>query len=309
MEREKDYALVEGYLSHLEKDRGFSENTIQAYRCDLQKLYDFANETQTYDVSEMRSAFFAQLEERLLQSKASDSAVARFVSSVRGFFRYLYEEREVRIDYGKELENPRRRKSAAKVQPKQHTILSLKEISLLLDAPDKDTWQGARDAALMELMYAGGIRAGEIILLRYHDLDLQLNMVTVRTPSVKGEDRELRLVPFGDRARRALMHYIGMSRDIFTTPYAFVFVAESGHTLTRQSVWKIIRKHAAAAGIGKEISPQTLRRSLISHLMENGADEKSLQQILGASSPATARRYRREDSSMRRAYNKMQKLR
>ena len=161
-----------------------------------------------------------------------------------------------------------------------------KKISDILNIPDQSDWPGIRDKALLELLYGSGLKTSQIISLRVKDIDLQVSCIIMEDAG-GGE----RIVPFGDRARKALLRYLSAMRSRFSGPDQILFVSREGEALTRQSIWKIVRKYARAAGIGKNVSPALLRSSLAAHLLEYGADPESVQDILGHKAAASTKRY------------------
>ena len=183
-------------------------------------------------------------------------------------------------------------------------MLTLEELSRLFAAPDPRKWIGIRDRALLELMYAAGLRAGEIPDLRISQVDLQISCV------IRAAEEGERLVPFGERARKALLNYRKASRKILRDGQGYLFVSRGGSPLTRQSVWKTVRKYGRLAGIEGPVSPGDLRSSLAVHLLENGADPDSVMEILDCRTPEALTRYRAlvRPGGLREVYARAQTL-
>jgi integrase/recombinase XerD len=203
------------------------------------------------------------------------------LSTMKGFHRFLLEE-------GAVGENPLRRLHTPKITPKLPAVLSPVEVENLLQQPDPHTPLGIRDRAMMELLYATGLRVSELIHLSLNDVDLRVGYV--RT---KGKGAKERMVPLGGAARRALQDYLygPRSRMARTSTQAILFLGRGGRGITRQGFWKILRKHAREAGIDKRITPHMFRHSFATHLLERGADLRSVQSMLGHVDIATTQVY------------------
>ena len=208
------------------------------------------------------------------------SSISRSIASIRAFFQYLCQKSGWK-------ENPAETLKAPKIEKKMPGILTVEEVDLLLQQPKANTAKGIRDRAMLELLYATGIRVSELIHLTLKDLNLKLGYITC-----SGSDKE-RVIPFGSAARRAVEHYIEGAREelIGGKPNELLFVNCSGKAMSRQGFWKVLKSYAAAAGIQQDITPHTLRHSFAAHLVQNGADLKSVQEMMGHSDISTTQIY------------------
>jgi integrase/recombinase XerD len=200
---------------------------------------------------------------------------------MRGFHKFLVEE-------GAAEENPLRRLRTPKLTPKLPAVLSTVEVKKLLQQPDPQQPFGIRDRAMLELLYATGLRVSELIHLSLNEVNLEAGYVRTR-----GKGSKERIVPLGGAARRALQDYLRGPRSVMarTSVQAILFLGRGGRGMTRQGFWKILRKHAREAGIAKHITPHTLRHSFATHLLEGGADLRSVQSMLGHVDIATTQVY------------------
>ena len=292
----EDGALVEAFFEELKNNRHISANTEAAYRTDLRKLYAFAAKEQISKAAGMDVSFFEQLKSAAEIRAMRPASLERFRSCVHSYFDYLTACREIPLNCADHFDPQACRE---KTEKKEEGILSIAELSRLLEAPDLSLWHGRRDSALLELMYAAGLKAGEVILLKREDVDLQVDFVTVGA----------RTVPFGSRARTALIRFLKAGAMQNEDPQGFLFTARNGKPLTRQQVWKIIRKYALKAGLKSGISPNCIRRSFAAHVLENGMDDESLRQLLGLRSGSMVRRYRGQiQNELRELYRRSNRL-
>lgn len=317
---------VEEYLEDCRQTRRIRRNTEIAYRTDLRKLITFANQNGCGSFEDMSALLLQDFVNTLWEEGESPRTIFRITCSVKSFFKYLFRHGMILLNYAEQMETP-------KISRKPPGVLSLEEISRLLDMPDPEKPDGLRDKALIELMYASGLKVSEVIGLRVGDIDLQIsccilpgrktkNYSAERTgeSTQKGTDRKSehdddrerqtdRFVPFGTRARSVLTKYLYAQRDRIAGSESPLFVNRSGGPMSRQSIWKIIRKYADLAGI-EECSPEMLRSSLAAHLLEHGADPESVREILGLSDINAVRRYEfgGEGSRIRKVYGRSQKL-
>lgn len=270
---------IEEYLLYLQEQKKLSLSTLQGYRCDLDQMILWAENKgfrKLRDLSrEDLEAWKAEMEEEGL----SPRTVRRKLTTVKGYLGWLCDRGILRRNAALDLGLPSGEAESVRV-------LSLEEISDILNIPDQSDWPGIRDKALLELLYGSGLKTSQIISLRVKDIDLQVSCIIMEDAG-GGE----RIVPFGDRARKALLRYLSAMRSRFSGPDQILFVSREGEALTRQSIWKIVRKYARAAGIGKNVSPALLRSSLAAHLLEYGADPESVQDILGHKAAASTKRY------------------
>jgi len=271
-------SLVSEYLAHLAIEKGLSANTVQAYRRDLAQLGEHLARTgatvETADAGAISGLLLA-----IASKKIGPRSQARLVSAVRGFFRYLVAQRRVGKDPTELTELP-------KVPSRLPSALSLDEIMRLLEAPDTTTPRGKRDAAMLYLLYATGMRVSELVGLACTDFNDHTQTVA---PLGKGGKR--RIVPVGDAAVLMLSVYLVEARPLWAKATDALFVTHRGKPMTRQGFWKLLRRHGAAAGIAKPFSPHWIRHSFASHLVERGADLRSVQAMLGHADISTTQIY------------------
>jgi integrase/recombinase XerD len=272
---------IDSFLDALTVEKGLARNTIEAYSRDLNRLANFLKTrgVKAWDESgtvHLRS-FLASLRARGL----SPRSIARAVVAARQFYRFLEKEAEIK-------ENPMPRFSDHTGSRKLPHVLGADEIGKLLSQPDPATALGLRDQAMLELLYASGLRVSELISLLAHQVNMDGNYLIV-----KGKGAKVRQVPFGRRAREALVRYLMEVRPKFlrgrTSPH--LFLTRSGKAMTRQGFWKALKHHSLAAGIEKRVTPHTLRHSFATHLLEGGADLRSVQSMLGHADISTTEIY------------------
>ncbi|MFW6323946.1 MAG: site-specific tyrosine recombinase XerD [Desulfovibrionales bacterium] len=261
-------AWIDKYLEHLLVARGLSENSLQAYASDLRSFERFLRESRNPTSAVDRDTLFLFLV-RLRQKGLTSRSLSRNISSLRGFFHFLTEEGVVKNNPAELLENPK----LPRVIP---DILSRRETISLLDQPDLTRKLGFRDRTMLELLYAAGLRVTELVSLRPLDFNSQQGVLRVW-----GKGSKERLVPLHDTAQKFLCAYLQSWRKSFRPIQDRMFLNRSGKGLTRQGVWKLIRKYSQNAGIAKKISPHTLRHSFATHLLEGGADLRTVQVLLG----------------------------
>lgn len=272
------------FLDGLKHERGLSENTLEAYRRDLTQYGAFLTSEAgcrswsfVTEVDVMKYLYW-------LRDKGSAPAtLARKAAAVRGFHRFLLRNHHMDHDPSYAIEVP-------KVERKYPQVLSVKEIDLLLEAPDAETDGGLRDRAMMELLYATGMRVSELILLDTDDLNLPIGFVSCH--GGKGSER---VIPLGRQAQRTVKLYIAEARKKLNARQdeQALFLNRQGRRMTRQGFWKIIKHYARKAGIGIPMSPETLRHSLEAHMLENGADLESVEELMGRSEKLVSQRYPR----------------
>jgi integrase/recombinase XerD len=270
------------FLDYLQKTKGASLNTIQSYRRDLNGLIHYLKNHQLMDFKKISSthlnAYFFELEK---EGRAT-STISRNIASVHSFFQYLFK-------MGKIEKDPSEVISAPKIDRKIPKTLSLEEVDLLLNQPFDSDNKGIRDKAMLELLYATGIRVSELINLKETDVNIPMGYIICSDPKSKKE----RIIPMGNVAQQALSKYIKVSRAamIKDPNEEMLFVNCLGSSMSRQGFWKIIKSYANKANINKKITPHILRHSFASHLVENGADLRSVQEMLGHSDISTTQVY------------------
>ena len=268
------------YLDYLRVERGLSDNSRAAYRRDLTKLVDYLKARNRSAVGDVDRDVLMTFLVHLKDTGLSNRSVARHVSAIRGFTRFLLDDGHLDPDPAETLQAP----TWGRTLPK---TLTLDQVEQLLEAPDTETPRGQRDLAMLEILYATGIRVSELCELSAGDLrdDAQLLMV-------RGKGNKQRLVPMGSQAMEALRHYLdGARAELPGSGGQALFPGPSGRPLRRQTLWKIIRGYAQAVGITVPLSPHKLRHSFATHLLERGADLRAVQVLLGHSDISTTQIY------------------
>lgn len=276
---------LEDYLEALRVESGASRHTLAAYRGDLERFLRFARPRAADLAALAPEDILAHLEDSR-RSGAAEATVARRLSAIRSFFLHLFGEGRIPSDPVSRITTPILRKNLP-------STLSIPEVEALLAAPDGDSPLAQRDRAFLETLYASGARVSEAVGLRLEDIEPSLRVLTLT-----GKGRKTRIVPLGARARRALDTWIREGRAELAGPVRTqaVFLTKSGRPLDRRGAWRLVRRHAQAAGISRPISPHTLRHSFASHLIEGGADLRSVQEMLGHASIRTTEVYTHLDT-------------
>lgn len=257
------------YEDYLKTEKAASANTISSYMRDVQQ---FSDAMKRFDVplAEVLSRDVEQYVDGLLNKGKSPATVSRAVASIKSFYGYLHKT-------GYIGNNPARGVAAAKVERKLPQILTGKEVELFLEQPSANDLKGVRDRAMLELLYATGIRVSELICLTVSDINLDAGFLRCRN---KDKDRVIPLYP---AAIKALADYMKKVRPQLVEDLheSVLFVNMNGEAMSRQGFWKLVKHYQEKAGITKEITPHTLRHSFAAHLLENGADLHSIQEMLG----------------------------
>jgi integrase/recombinase XerD len=258
------------FLSYLKDHRKLSKNTLESYNRDLRRFISFVGETGKVSFEEINKTDILSYVLKLKEDNKASSTISRNIASLRTLFTYLINMGYIKSNPTMELESPKQEK-------KLPEVLSLEEINNLLAQPDEDTSIGRRDKAMLELLYATGIRVTELVSLEKDDVDLVLDFI--KCSNEKGKDR---VIPIGKLAKESLSNYIEKSRETMVKDDSVaLFLNCYGKRLSRQGFWKIIKKYSEAANINKKITPHTLRHSFATHLIENGADLNSVKEMLG----------------------------
>lgn len=259
--------------------RGLSQNTIIGYRQDVIKLMEFLTEQQI-ELQEVTSEDMIQFLSQLKSKEYAVSSSSRMISCLRNYFDYLVESQLISQNPMLSIKLPKK----AKTLPK---ILSQEEVSRLLDFPDIHSVNGLRNKALLELLYASGLRVSELVNLQLADLHLSMGFI-----QVLGKGNKERIIPVGEEADFWLQAYIQRARPSLNKKDAQeVFLTQRGSKFTRQGIWKLLKELVLEAGIQKEVSPHTLRHSFATHILERGADLRIVQELLGHSDIATTEIY------------------
>ena len=262
--------IIEDFILYLHETRNTSKNTEVSYERDLKKLVRYLHEQNLTDFSEVTCSDLQSYLNKMKNENLAASTVSRNMASIRAMYHYLVKTGIVAEDPTETLHTP-------KIEKKLPEILSVEEVDRLLRQPDIRTPKGIRDNAMMELLYATGMRVSELIHLKTTDINLQMGYVVCHD-----NDRE-RIIPIGNVSRNAILQYMEHSRGFFTkdTKEDALFTNCSGKSMSRQGFWKVLKGYAADAGIHRDITPHTLRHSFAAHMLQNGADVKSVQEMLG----------------------------
>ena len=271
---------VTDYLNHLRAERGLSPNTTAAYRSDLRKLTAWAqSREQTIESIKPRevAGFLAHLRAFGLSARSA----GRAIHAIRGFFRFLVREEKLTDDPMENVRSPRPFKPLPR-------FLNRAQVEALLQAPDTSTALGLRDKAILETMYASGLRASEVTHLKAENIDADVGLLRIF-----GKGRKERLVPIGSSALAAILRYEeeGRPRLLKSKRSRELFLNHAGARLSRMGLWVIVRKHARSVGVAHILSPHVLRHSFATHLLENGADLRALQAMLGHADISTTEIY------------------
>lgn len=273
--------LIHEFINYLSVERGLAINTLESYGRDLRQYSEFLetdDETPLDSVS--RTTILNYLLYLQSQGKAT-ATIARRLAALKAFYQFLMREKRINADPTANLESPKLEKRLPKV-------LSVSEVERLLAQPEAGQPAGIRDRAMLELLYATGIRVSELVSLDVADVNLDMGYI-----KCSGKGSKERIVPLGTLAIQSCRDYLGAARLrlVREREEQALFVNHHGHRLTRQGFWKIVKKYAEDAKIDKEITPHTLRHSFATHLLENGADLRSVQEMLGHADISTTQIY------------------
>ncbi len=268
------------YIDFLRDVKKSSENTVMAYVRDISKFMDYAHTHSIVSVSDIDVEDVEDYKNSLIAEGLSASSSSRALSSLRSFLAYM-------ISVGELTNNPAKSVRNEKQQPKSMSVLTTKEVELLLSMPSVDDPKGIRDKSMLEILYATGIKVSELINLNVEDVNLQIGFIRC------GSGDKERTIPLYPLALKYLSNYLTNYRKliVYSPDENALFVNIVGERMTRQGFWKILKSYADKANIKKDITPHTIRHSFAAHLLENGADIHDIQQILGHTDTASTRRY------------------
>jgi integrase/recombinase XerD len=273
---------VDAYLTHLTVERRLARNSVESYARDLHLLAEYAA-GRSISINALTRTDLEALVRDLMGEGRSPRSVARAVACIRGFYRFLVIDGRLRVNPADDLRPPR----AWKALPR---YLSVDDVDRLIAQPDVSTPRGLRDRALIELLYASGMRVSELVSLRPADLNLEACYLTCT-----GKGDKQRIVPIGDEAARWVREYVRIGRPKLlgnrSGPRLFVNARGGGAGLTRVGFWKILKTYATQAGLPRTLSPHTLRHSFATHLLERGADLRAIQMMLGHADLSTTQIY------------------
>ncbi len=281
--------LIKEYLNYIQVEKGLARHTLDSYRRDLERLERWAVKVKT-PVAELQRPELRKWIAELSREGLAPSSVARAVSAARGFYRFLMLDGHIKHHPAEDLDTPQKFSYLPK-------FLTEEEIDRLFAAPNIATEEGVRDRAMLEIMYAAGLRVSELVSLKQTDVDLQAGVL-----SCHGKGSKERRVPVGKSAIHWLQQYTAVKAGYGRPAYPNLFL-RSGKPLTRQNAWAVIKKHATTANISN-VSPHTLRHSFATHLLQHGADSRSVQALLGHSDISTTQIYTHiTDRHLRKAYD------
>ena len=285
--------VIQDYITELKLEGRMSENTIRSYQTDLKKLEEYLKSNDSENILLLSEKELEGYIEKLRGKGYSSSTLARNIVSVKAFFKTMVRQGKMKFDISENLISP-------KVELPKANILTRKQISMLLDMPDVRTAKGQRDIAMLELMYATGIKVSELIIAKVEDLDMQLGSIEC------GNEKKTRIIPFDKKTKQALTRYLqdGRRHLINNNNEELIFVNYQGDSMSRQGVWKLVKKYAEMAGITSQITPEVLRHSFAAHLVERGADIEAVQEMMGHASLLSTGRYAKENRDyIRDVYN------
>lgn len=284
---------ISAFITELKLEGRLSENTVRSYELDLFKLREFARESGIVKGSELSADFLKKYLEKIEGDDLSPSTIARNIVSMKAFSRYLFKKEILPFDISEDLKAPKTEQSPA-------AILTRTQIRDLLSAPDRGYAKGQRDEAILNLLYATGIKVSELVKLKVSDVDMQIGSIEISAPKMD------RVVPFNKETREILSRYLqeGRRHLITTTSEELLFVNYKGLPMSRQGIWKIIREYSRAAGINQAVTPEMIRHSFAAHMIERGADIDAVQFMMGHVSSAAMTRYVRDNKDyIRDVYN------
>lgn len=285
---------IDQFVDYLTNVKRASANTVASYRRDLKKLYNYLTAIDIDDVNQITGTNLNSYVLQIEKQGMSSATVSRNIASIKAFFIFLLKQGVISEDPSEVLKPP-------KIEKKLPVILTMDEVSLLLEQPGGTTPKDIRDKAMLELLYATGIRVSELITLKLSDVNLSLDYIECK------DGNKDRVIPFTKETKNALEKYIKDARGaLCTQEQEFLFTNCQGAPMTRQGFWKIIKYYSGKAGIKKDITPHTIRHSFAMHLVNNGADLKSVQEMLGHSDISTTQIYAKVNANtkLKEVYNK-----
>ncbi|MBY0588762.1 tyrosine recombinase [bacterium] len=283
----KHNLTYDAFLSYLRHECGLADNSIEAYRRDMRRFADWMNEAEVEDWSELSVRKLGEYIGYLATQKLSSSSVARHVTSLKIFFRFLVLEGYLDRSAASLLHRP-------SLWERIPHVIGEDRLDEFLTAPQPEDKHFRRDRAILEMLYATGARASEVATLTLRDLDLDQRVLRCF-----GKGSKERLVPFSTRAKATLQVYLSVERPILTESGTSdrLFVSRTGKSIDRVDIWKLVKKYAARVGMAQNVSPHTLRHSFATHMLAQGADLRVIQELLGHASIATTQHYLRVDTS------------
>lgn len=288
MERQLKY-----FFDFLENDKKLSDNTLQSYKRDLKQFKRYI-ETCEINYNHVKEEDIKDYIKELQEEGKKASSISRCIASIRSFYQFVLKRKKIKVDPTANIQSP-------KIEKRVPSVLTSKEVELLLDQPKDVDLKGTRDKAMLEFAYATGMRVTEIISLNIDDVNLEEGYVTCKTGNKQ------RTIPLGTMSLNALKEYVDDARDVLikNDDEKALFVNVNGGRLTRQGFWKIIKYYKEQAHITKDITPHVLRHSFATHLLQNGADLKAIQTMLGHSDISSTQVYMQfQDEGLKNIYKK-----
>ncbi len=272
---------IDNFISYILIEKGLAEQSVESYNRDLQRYAQFLADNQIDQLSENDTYHILKHLIDLRDEGLSPRSRSRHLVTLRSFYKFLYSEKILKKDPSKLIDFP---KSGLKLPD----TLNIDEVKKLLEAPDTAKSKGKRDSAMIELLYAAGLRVSELVTMKMNNLYLDASFIRVF-----GKGSKERIVPIGNYATKKLEDYIKNSRPLLLKSYVseYLFIARAGKPMTRQGFWKMLNKYSLIAKINKKISPHTLRHSFATHLLEGGADLRIVQTMLGHADISTTQIY------------------
>ena len=271
---------IKAFITYLHNVKGTSTNTEMSYKRDLEKVQHFMESRGIRDTAGVSGQDLGDYVKYLQDNQFAAATVSRNIASLKAFYHYMVQEGIVAEDISEQLKAP-------KIEKKVPEIMSPDEVVRLLEQPSGNSPKEIRDKAMLELLYATGLRVTELITLKLSDVNMPMNFILCR------DRNKERIIPFGTEAKNALARYLDGTRDEMLENKAsdVLFANCSGQPMSRQGFWKLIKYYAKKADIVADITPHTLRHSFAAHLVENGADLRSVQEMLGHSDISTTQIY------------------
>lgn len=271
---------IRQFITYLEHDKGASHNTVVSYRRDLLQLADYLDSQGITEPGKVTKTSLNSYILYLEKAGKATTTISRVLASIKAFFRYELRAGRIRRDPAETLKTP-------KIEKKPPLILSEHEVENLLSQPAGNSPKEIRDKAMLELLYATGIRVSELISLKLGDINMRVGYINCH------DGNKERMIPFGRVSRKALQHYLDAAREVLQKGNSsdLLFTNCSGKPMSRQGLWKIVKFYGHKAGIEEDITPHTLRHSFAAHLLRGGADIHSIQTMLGHSDMATTQVY------------------
>lgn len=273
--------MLQDYLNYLSVERGLSKNTLESYARDLRQYLNFLKEKKNLEITETtQSTVIGYLLQLQAKGKAT-ATLSRSLAAIKSYYHFLFREEKITRDPTINLDAPKQEKRLPRV-------LSVEDVTHLLEQPDLKTPAGIRDRGMLELLYATGLRVSELVNLKVGDVNLEMGYI-----KCFGKGSKERIVPLGSEATKYVKHYLEHARKFLASSLNedTLFLNHHGHRLTRQGFWKIIKKYAENIHLEEDITPHTLRHSFATHLLENGADLRSVQEMLGHADISTTQIY------------------